>query len=78
MTKQNNSRGCLLLFEHISMGSDTVRPIPFLDGTFLRGRHEGQLFGATRKFGNQGIISLSISSCSKYYGTINSFTRVLT
>lgn len=62
---------CIDRFRH-------CQPILFLDGIFIRGRQaQGHLLGVTGKSSNRDIISLSIFSCSKCYGTINLFTHVL-
>jgi hypothetical protein len=43
-------------------GFNHCRPIIFLDGTFLKGRHKGTLLGATGKNGNQGKLQFNLST----------------
>lgn len=44
-------------------GFQWCRPLLFIDETFLRSKHKGQLIGATGKNGNQGIVIKLVNSC---------------
>ena len=47
-------RRCFISFAACIKGFNYIRPLIFLDGTFLKGRHRGAILGATGKTSNQG------------------------
>ena len=54
----NRFRRCFVAFTACINGFKYARPMIFLDGTFLKGRHRGVLLCATYKTVNKGNIDV--------------------
>ena len=64
---------CFIAFRACLDGFKFLRPLIFLDGTFLKGRYRGVLLGATSKDGDEGIVycdfSFNLVGCMQLYET---------